>query len=103
MSVQNVRAAISQFLATDTPQVLCVRGDWGTGKTYNWQKLVKELRGSKATIALGQYAYVSLFGVNSITQLKGSILQNTVQRSQIGDEISEESVRAKVHGRRERR
>jgi len=98
MSVQNVRAAISQFLATDTPQVLCVRGDWGTGKTYNWQKLVKELRGSKATIALGQYAYVSLFGVNSITQLKGSILQNTVQRSQIGDEISEESVRAKFTG-----
>ncbi|MCA1968579.1 MAG: KAP family NTPase [Rhizobium sp.] len=95
MSVQNVRAAIRQFLATDTPQVLCVRGDWGTGKTYIWQKLVKELRGSKETIALGQYAYVSLFGVNSITQLKGSILQNTVQRSQIGDEISEESVRAK--------
>ncbi len=95
MSVQNVRAAIKQFLATKTPQVLCVRGDWGTGKTYNWQKLVKELRGSEETIALGQYAYVSLFGVNSIAQLKGSILQNTVLRSQIGDDISEETIKSR--------
>ena len=95
MSVQNVRAAIKQFLSTKTPQVLCVRGDWGTGKTYNWQKLVKELRRSNDTIALGQYAYVSLFGVNSISQLKGSILQNTVQRSQIGDEISEETIKSR--------
>lgn len=96
MSVENVRAAIKQFLAAKTPQVLCIRGDWGTGKTYNWQKLVKELRGSGDTIALGQYAYVSLFGVNSIAQLKGSILQNTVQRAQIGDEISEETIKSRL-------
>ncbi|UDF30135.1 UNVERIFIED_ORG: KAP family NTPase [Roseateles sp. XES5] len=98
MSVKDVQAAIKKFLATDTPQVLCIRGAWGTGKTYTWQRLVKELRGSEKTIALGQYAYVSLFGINSITELKGAILQNTVQRKQIGDEISENTIRTRLTG-----
>lgn len=94
MSTKLVKDKIKAFLKTDTSEVLCIRGNWGTGKTYNWQTTVKELRGDAKTVALHQYAYVSLFGVSSINQIRAGILQNTVTRDKIGDLITSESVNA---------
>ncbi|AID31593.1 hypothetical protein ACVILI_005369 [Mesorhizobium sp. USDA 4775] len=92
MSTQLVKDQIKAFLKTDTPEVLCIRGNWGTGKTYNWQTTVKALRKDPKAVALKEYAYVSLFGVSSITQIKAGILQNTVVRDKIGDLITSETV-----------
>lgn len=92
VSTDMVREQIAAFLKTETPEVLCVRGRWGTGKTYNWQTTIKHLKGKAETVALSQYAYVSLFGVGSINQIKAAILQNTVTRDKIGDLITSESV-----------
>ncbi|MBZ9998031.1 hypothetical protein [Mesorhizobium sp. BH1-1-4] len=94
MSTQLVRDQIAAFLKTETPEVLCIRGRWGTGKTYNWQTTIKQLKGKAETVALSQYAYVSLFGVGSINQIKAAILQNTVTRDKIGDFITSESISA---------
>jgi hypothetical protein len=85
MSVQNVRSAIERFLASNKEEVLCIRGAWGTGKTYNWKTITRELRDKPGAIALNDYAYVSLFGLNSIAEVKTQILQSMVVRSQIGD------------------
>lgn len=85
MSVASVQAAIRKFLASSEPEVLCIRGHWGTGKTYNWQNIAKAQRSVQGGVALNEYAYVSLFGLNSIGELKIQILQNTVVRNQIGD------------------
>lgn len=94
MSTELVKDQIKAFLKTDTPEVLCIRGNWGTGKTYNWQTTVKALRNDPKAVSLNQYAYVSLFGVSSINQIKAGILQNTVTRDRIGDLITSESVNA---------
>lgn len=85
MSVQNVRAAIETFLASAKEEVLCIRGAWGTGKTYTWKTITRELRDKPGAIALNEYAYVSLFGLNSISEVKTQILQSMVVRAQIGD------------------
>ncbi|MUZ72768.1 hypothetical protein GOZ90_08745 [Agrobacterium vitis] len=85
MSVQNVRAAIECFLASDKEEVLCIRGAWGTGKTYNWKTITRDLRDKADAIALNEYAYVSLFGLNSISEVKTQILQSMVVKAQIGD------------------
>lgn len=93
MSTQLVKDQINAFLKTEKPEVLCIRGNWGTGKTYNWQTAIKALRGDPMAVALNQYAYVSLFGVSSVNQIKASILQNTIIRDKIGDLITSETVR----------
>lgn len=91
MSVMSVQTAIREFLASAKAEVLCIRGHWGTGKTHNWKSIAKTQRSAPGGVALNSYAYVSLFGVNSITELKSQILQNTVTRAQIGDVPSMET------------
>ncbi|KQV35774.1 MULTISPECIES: hypothetical protein [unclassified Rhizobium] len=83
MSVQNVRAAIERFLAYDKPQVLCIRGAWGTGKTYTWDDVLKAAAAGKK-IKAKKYAKASLFGLNSIKELKREIFQSAIDIDQIG-------------------
>lgn len=94
MPIAHVRQAIKEFLASPEPEVLCIRGHWGTGKTYNFQTIAREMRDLDGGVAMAQYAYVSLFGVNSLNEMKVQILQNTVVRSQIGDTTSFDSLKA---------
>ncbi|RVA46611.1 hypothetical protein EN920_33940, partial [Mesorhizobium sp. M7A.F.Ca.CA.004.09.1.2] len=83
MSVQRVREAIGQFLASNKEQVLCIRGDWGTGKTYTWDDVLSKAVLSKK-LKLKRYAKVSLFGLNSIQDIKRDIFQSTVAIEKIG-------------------
>lgn len=85
MSVESAKAAIKDFLASPKPEVLCIRGHWGTGKTHNWKAIARAQRDIPNGVALKEYAYTSLFGLNSIGELKAQILQNTVVRARIGD------------------
>jgi hypothetical protein len=36
MSTVLIAAEIRRFLASDVPEVLCVSGMWGVGKTFTW-------------------------------------------------------------------
>jgi hypothetical protein len=77
MSVQLVRDEIARFLARRDAEVLCVRGKWGVGKTYTWSKALEAAQQS-SVIKLPRYSYVSLFGVNSLDELKFSIFENVI-------------------------
>jgi hypothetical protein len=70
-----VQAEIERFLKSPDPEVLCITGEWGVGKTYNWQANLDLLRSSRE-IGLSRYSYVSLFGINSIEELKAAIFEN---------------------------
>lgn len=74
MSFVQARTAVNRFLDKKEPRVLAVRGDWGVGKTFLWGKIIKE-RGAR--YRLTKYAYVSLFGVESLRDLKQQIVQKT--------------------------
>ena len=76
MSVELVKLAMQQFLADDTPEVLCIKGKWGTGKTHAWDDAVKEAK-SKSKMAIKRYSYVSLFGMNDPSDIMQSIYVNT--------------------------
>lgn len=76
MSIQILNAQLSRFLASKEPEVLCIRGRWGVGKTFGWNHALDTAIKNRA-MALERYAYVSLFGVNSITELRNSIVQET--------------------------
>src|SRR5487761_1616807 len=92
-STDLVQAEIRRFLRSPEPEVLCITGDWGVGKTYTWQKLLEEIKIDKS-IALGRYSYASLFGINSLEGLKTSIFENL----EFLDAPPETVVEQAVHG-----
>ena len=73
MAVEVVQQQIEKFLSSETPEVMSIKGDWGVGKTYAWNKYLKFAK-NKNKIALGKYSYVSLFGVNSLGTLNSPFL-----------------------------
>lgn len=82
MSVELVKEQVRRFLSTDTPEVLAIKGDWGVGKTYSWEQYIEEF---KIECGLKSYSYVSLFGINSIAELKQTTFLNTIDTKRIGE------------------
>jgi Cdc6-like AAA superfamily ATPase len=85
MSTKLAKQEIERFLASAEPEVLCIRGKWGTGKTYNWKTVAKAAKMKPGGVALNTYCYVSLFGVSSLADIKMQIVQATVPRKAIGE------------------
>jgi len=76
MSLKTVTAEIERFLKAPEPEAMVIRGAWGTGKTYTWKKYISKL--ARTGLSTKRYAYVSLFGVNSLNDLKFLIFQQSV-------------------------
>jgi hypothetical protein len=87
VSVELVESEIRRFLSSDEPEVICITGRWGVGKTYAWKTYVQDAQKS-GKIALKSYSYVSLFGIKSLDDLKFAVFENLVKSSDIGIEPS---------------
>lgn len=83
MSLSLIEAEIRRFLSTPTPEVLCIKGKWGVGKTYGWRKFLEDAKRAGA-LALGRYSYVSLFGLNSLDDLRFAVFESTVSGENVG-------------------
>ncbi len=91
MSIQLIESEAIKFLSSSEPEVICLTGRWGVGKTFAWRKYVQQAKGK---IALSRYLYVSLFGTNSLDALKYSIFENTVRSSDTGAEPTLETLKS---------
>ncbi len=60
MSIAVLEKQISRFLASETAEVMSIRGTWGVGKTYAWNKYLHSAK-TQHKIGLKKYSYVSLF------------------------------------------
>ena len=95
MSIAVIKHQIEKFLVNDAPEVMAIKGAWGTGKTYSWRKFLEESKAQKK-ITLGKYSYVSLFGINSLNELKQAIFECVISRELIGTEPSIETFKANM-------
>lgn len=95
MSIEIVRQQVSEFLTSETPEVLAIKGDWGVGKTFTWNRYISDLR---SDISLGRYSYVSLFGLNSLKDLKLTIFENTIRKDFIGQNANLDTFRENTSG-----
>lgn len=93
MSIELVENEIRKFFSTPESDVICLSGRWGVGKTFAWNRYLREAR-SQGKIALKRYSYVSLFGIDSLAELKYSIFENSVRSSDIGVEPSLETLQS---------
>ena len=95
MSIEAIREQIFQFLSSDEPEVMAIKGEWGVGKTYSWKKFLKEAS-DQNKISLNHYYYVSLFGINSLEAFKYTIFENVVKRDVIDMEASIETYKENI-------
>lgn len=75
MSVSQVKTEIRAFLRDKAPRVLCIRGKWGVGKTHLWKEALKEGQQNRE-VALPFYCYVSLFGLQTVDEVRQVIFEN---------------------------
>lgn len=99
MSVSKVKSALVGFVKGEKDRAIVLKGDWGTGKTHLWKQVVFE---SYDSFYKRNYSYVSLFGLNSLKDLKKSIYENKVYRERAhiaSDESSFEENLKDISGR----
>jgi len=77
VSIEAFSREISRFLEGQGPEVLCITGQWGVGKTFAWNKFLGEAKTNKK-IGLKTYAYVSLFGQNSLEDVRQALFENSL-------------------------
>jgi hypothetical protein len=96
MSVKNIESQITKFLQSTSAEVLCIRGNWGTGKTYNWQSILQKLS-SQDKVRMKKYSYVSLFGVNSLDEFKQEIIHQKISVKNIGEPFNYEDIQSYIN------
>jgi len=90
MSLHIVKKEIFRFLESSTPEVLAIKGAWGVGKTFTWNKFLLEAKKDKK-IACKKYSYVSLFGINSLDSFRYTVFEQLININLIGTEPSLET------------
>lgn len=63
-----------RLISSKEPRPIALIGGWGRGKTHLWRHLVKTTPNQPRA----KYSYVSLFGVNSLEDLKLAIFQREI-------------------------
>mgnify|MGYP003620670494 FL=1 len=82
-TVENLESKILSLLMQDKSFVIGLTGEWGIGKTHFWKNLYKN---HHSQFKIKKYAYVSLFGIESLESLKYEIAiksYNTQQETDI--------------------
>ncbi|WP_313218431.1 hypothetical protein [Stenotrophomonas sp.] len=67
-------STLLRLIKSQQPRAVALIGGWGRGKTHMWRNLVA----STPDQARSKYSYVSLFGVNSLEDLKLAIFQREI-------------------------
>ncbi|MGB9141092.1 MAG: P-loop NTPase fold protein [Aestuariivirga sp.] len=96
MSSNLVKSEILRFLASPKAEALCIKGKWGIGKTFSWKRYLQEASETSNGIAMKRYAYVSLFGMSSLDELKYSIFEGTVPKDKANKGASLETLKSTI-------
>ena len=89
--IKHIKNEVLNFLKSDKPGVMVIKGDWGTGKTYAWNEWLKEAV-SNNEVSADQYSYVSLFGCNSLDELKAQTFEELIPISYVGKGVNLETI-----------
>jgi hypothetical protein len=71
----NIEGSLDEFIRDTAPRTLILQGSWGRGKTHLWNARWKKYcdQQSSANLDPRRFAYVSLFGLNSISEVNVAI------------------------------
>lgn len=100
MSKESMQAEFLRFATSSKAEVLCIKGKWGVGKTFAWKEFLDEL--DKDTVSFKRYAYVSLFGLNTMDQVRSAIVETAQAPDQIGKQIDFDNLASEPSGTADR-
>lgn len=99
MSMEIVKLRLKTACNQSMPKVVFLTGGWGEGKTYQWRLALSD---ALATTAPPKYAYVSLFGINSLADARRRLSEEFVaairipgEDGSLGNKVSELSKTAR--------
>jgi len=99
MSVEIVKQRLGAACKEGVPKVVFLTGGWGEGKTHQWRLALKE---ALAQPKPPMFAYVSLFGVNSLADARRRLAEGFVaairipgEEGTVGSKMSELTTTAK--------
>ncbi|WP_057462409.1 P-loop NTPase fold protein [Pseudovibrio sp. POLY-S9] len=87
MSLAVIKGEVERFITSTRPEVLCLQGGWGVGKTHLWNTCLRDAETSDHA-GLEAYSYVSLFGLNNISDLRMSVFERRRSLKSGGQEDS---------------
>lgn len=93
MTLELAQNELNRFLKSPDAEVLTLRGKWGVGKTYSWNRILLDAN-QRNEISREHYAYLSLFGIRSLDELKFSLFERLINRQLIGKEPTLETFQA---------
>lgn len=71
-----IKKVLDAFFKNDSSASLVLKGSWGIGKTYFWEKHVEDNKDTGFEQLA--YSYVSLFGLNNLSEVKAKIFHSGV-------------------------
>lgn len=77
MSIKQLQGEVTRFLASSEPEVICIKGKWGVGKTFAWNHFLNSAT-QQQQLGMNTYAYVSLFGLNNLQEVRYALFENTI-------------------------
>lgn len=80
MTLSTVEERLDALLSGNEPKIIMLTGGWGTGKTYQWKQAIH--RATKADQP-ARYAYVSLFGLTSLGEVRKRLVEETTTEFKI--------------------
>jgi hypothetical protein len=99
MSLEIVGQRLNAACKEDTPKVVLLTGGWGEGKTHQWKLALKN---AQAQAKPPKFAYVSLFGINSLADARRRLAEEFVaairipgEEGTLGSKVSELTTAAK--------
>lgn len=75
-----IETVLEDFVSSKEPGAIVLRGSWGVGKTYLWQQRIVSKLLAKPWEK--RYSYMSLFGINSLAELKTALAVATEEFDQ---------------------
>lgn len=96
MTLKVVQTRLDKLLEAETPKVAMLTGDWGAGKTYQWKQALE--RAAKKGVH-PRYAYVSLFGLASLAEVRKRITEEVIsavrlpgRSTTVGDAVESDAI-----------
>jgi hypothetical protein len=77
-----IQTQLKKFFDDEYSQVLLIKGHWGIGKTFIWEKFIEKYIQDKKT-NYRAYSYVSLFGKVDINSVKNEIFDSSIVISKL--------------------
>lgn len=82
-----------KFLMDREPSAVAFFGEWGVGKTHFWNEMATT---KEKNNQFTKYAYVSLFGLDSLASLRTAVYENSVAISNLSEPASGSSVKRNI-------